>query len=244
MRLIEEAKIRFDGDSVEENSRRFLPQLLSIESLGIKDKLSMIFDMMLAAIDTTTYTVFKTLFYMAKHPDTQERLHEELMRHVGPPGSPITPTAVSNLHYLKACVKECQRLQPIAPQNGRALPIDVVIKGYRIPAGTQILVEHEYVATSPKYFDNPLEFRPERWLRAQQQQRRGGEGGVDPFMVLPFGFGPRMCVGRRFAEQELWIGLSKIIHSFKVSYDGDKIPLTLPGLDKHPIELKFAFEER
>ena len=71
MRLIEEAKIRFDGDSVEENSRRFLPQLLSIESLGIKDKLSMIFDMMLAAIDTTTYTVFKTLFYMAKHPDTQ-----------------------------------------------------------------------------------------------------------------------------------------------------------------------------
>ena len=172
------------------------------------------------------------------------------MLHVGPPGSPISPTALSNLRYLKACVKESQRLQPIAPQNGRALPIDVVIKGYRIPAGTQILVEHEYVATSPKYFKDPLEYRPERWLRTpqqlqqQQQQRRGGEGSTDPFMVLPFGFGSRMCVGRRFAEQELWVGIAKIIHSFKVSYEGDKLPLRLPGLDKHPIKLDFVFEER
>ena len=106
---------------------------------------------------------------------------------------------------------------PLAPQNGRALPIDVVIKGYRIPAGTQILVEHEYVATSPNYFEDPLAYRPERWLRTEK--RRAGSGGnsnngnisnstsdstsVDPFVVLPFGFGPRMCVGRRFAEQKL-----------------------------------------
>ena len=166
---------------------------------------------------------------------------------MGPPGSLVTPTALSNLHYLKACVKESQRLEPLVPQNGRALPIDVVIKGYRIAAGTQILVEHEYVSTSPKYFEDPLEYKPERWLRTQEQlhqQRRGGEGNTDPFMVLPFGFGARMCVGRRFAEQELWIGVSKIIHNFRVSYEGDKMPLTLPGLDKHPIKLDFSFEER
>ena len=71
MKLIEEAKVRFDGSSEEDNAKRFLPQLLSIQSLEIKDKLSMIFDMMLAALDTTTYSVFKTLFYMAKHPETQ-----------------------------------------------------------------------------------------------------------------------------------------------------------------------------
>ena len=167
---------------------------------------------------------------------------------MGPPGSHVTPTALSNLHYLKACVKESQRLKPLAPQNGRALPIDVVIKGYRIPAGTQLLVEHEYVATSPEYFEDPLQFRPDRWLRSemkqQQQQRRSGGGSIDPFMVLPFGYGPRMCVGRRFAEQELWIGLIKIIHSFKVSYDGDELPLKAIGLDKHPILMDFLLEER
>ena len=53
-----------------------------------------------------------------------------------------------------------------------------------------------------------------------------------------------MCVGRRFAEQELWIGLIKIIHSFKVAYEGDDLPLKTPGLDKLPINLDFVFTER
>jgi len=245
LRLIDEAKTRFEESPQEDNARRFLPQLLSIESLEVKDKLAMIFDMMLAALDTTTYSLLRTLFFMSKYPETQDRLCEELTTHIGPPGSPVTPTALSNLHYLKACVKESQRLLPLAPQNGRALPIDVVIQGYRIPAGTQLLVEHEYVATSPKYFEDPLAYRPERWLRAEKRRGGGGsEGAVDPFVVLPFGFGPRMCVGRRFAEQELWIGLIKIVHSFKVAYDGEELPLKTPGLDKLPINLDFVFTER
>ena len=180
----------------------------------------------------------------------QDRLHEELMLHVGPSGSPITPTALSRSHYLKACVKESQRLMPLAPQNGRALPIDVVVKGYRIPAGTQLIVDHEIVSLSSQYFEDPSAYRPERWLRTDK--RRGGSGGsggsdgnsVNPFIVLPFGFGPRMCVGRRFAEQELWIGLMKIIHSFKVTHEGDKLGLKAPGLDKHPIKLDFTYTER
>jgi len=252
-RLITEAESRFRDSPPEENAKRFLPQLLSVESLSTKDKLTMIFDMMLAALDTTTYSLFRTLFLMAKNPETQDRLHEELMLHVGPPGSPITPTALSRSHYLKACVKESQRLMPLAPQNGRALPIDVVVKGYRIPAGTQLIVDHEIVSLSSQYFEDPSTYRPERWLRTDK--RRGGSGGgggsggsdgngINPFIVLPFGFGPRMCVGRRFAEQELWIGLMKIIHSFKVTHEGDKLGLKAPGLDKHPIKLDFTFRER
>ena len=173
----------------------------------------------------------------------QERLHEELMLHVGPPGSPVTPTCLSNLHYLKACIKESQRLAPLAPQNGRALPIDVVIQGYRIPAGTLIMVEHEYVSTSPKYFSDPLVFRPERWIRTDKR-RGANDEKVDPFMVLPFGFGPRMCVGRRFAEQELWIGLIKIIHSFRVAHEAEKLALKSPGFDVYPVKLDFEFTER
>jgi len=243
MRLIEEAKVRFENSPAEDNARRFLPQLLGIESLAPKDKLTLIFDMMLAALETTTYSLFRTLFFMAKHPETQERLHEELMLHVGPPGSPVTPTALSNLHYLKACIKESQRLAPLAPQNGRALPIDVVIQGYRIPAGTLIMVEHEYVSTSPKYFSDPLVFRPERWIRTDKR-RGANDEKVDPFMVLPFGFGPRMCVGRRFAEQELWIGLIKIIHSFRIAHEAEKLALKSPGFDVYPVKLDFEFTER
>ena len=72
-RLISEAESRFRDSPAEENARRFLPQLLSVESLSTKDKLTMIFDMMLAALDTTTYSLFRTLFLMAKNPETQVR---------------------------------------------------------------------------------------------------------------------------------------------------------------------------
>ena len=78
LRLIAEAKVRFESSTDEENSRRFLPQVLGIESLGIKDKLSMIFDMMLAALDTTTYSLLRTLFFMSKHPETQVRCRAAL----------------------------------------------------------------------------------------------------------------------------------------------------------------------
>ena len=74
MRLIEEAKVRFENSPAEDNARRFLPQLLGIESLAPKDKLTLIFDMMLAALETTTYSLFRTLFFMAKHPETQVSL--------------------------------------------------------------------------------------------------------------------------------------------------------------------------
>ena len=71
LRLIEEARQRFEAEPAGENSRRFLPQLLSIESLDDKDKMSMLFDMMFAALDTTTYSMFRTLFYLAKTPEAQ-----------------------------------------------------------------------------------------------------------------------------------------------------------------------------
>ena len=69
--MIEEARQQFEAEPAEDNSRRFLPQLLSIESLDDKDKMTMIFDMMFAALDTTTYTMFRTLFFLAKSPEAQ-----------------------------------------------------------------------------------------------------------------------------------------------------------------------------
>ena len=71
LRMIEEARQQFEAEPAEDNSRRFLPQLLSIESLDDKDKMTMIFDMMFAALDTTTYTMFRTLFFLAKSPEAQ-----------------------------------------------------------------------------------------------------------------------------------------------------------------------------
>ena len=71
------------------------------------------------------------------------------------------------------------------------------------------------VSRLSQYYDDPDTFRPERWLRGTNSDVTDADGLKKPstvphFSVLPFGHGPRMCIGRRFAEQEVWLGLIKV----------------------------------
>ncbi|XP_059155788.1 probable cytochrome P450 12a4, mitochondrial [Physella acuta] len=103
------------------------------------------------------------------------------------------------MQYLKACVKESFRL--LYPISGvmRVLPCDVVLSNYHIPAGVQILLAN--ALTCQQNFHDPLTYLPERWLRSE-------DGHLDDVIpkhaVLPFGYGPRNCIGRRFSKQELY----------------------------------------
>ena len=73
-----------------------------------------------------------------------------------------------------------------------------------------------------KYFDNPLDYRPERWLTPNNKESH-------PFTILPFGYGNRMCAGKRFSEMELYLATAKLIHKYEIS-------AVQPQLD-----LKFCF---
>lgn len=243
--LIEDFRLRYEADPEADWSGRFLPQLLSVD-LPMEQKVSMIFDMMLAAIDTTTYALTYNAYFLAKNPHAQEVLYEEIVRHCGSDvddPKPLTPTILSKMRYLKAVMKETHRVKPIIPLNVRAVGRDVVIKGYLIPKGTNCFVEHEYVAKNEKYFDDPSSYRPERWLREGKSGGGSNEERVNPFIILPFGFGARMCIGRRFAEQEIYIGLIKMIQAFRFEYDGD-LPLKGFGIDKLPVKMNFVIRER
>ena len=247
--LIEDFRRRFEAEPDEDWSKRFLPQLLAVE-LPIEKKLAMIFDMMLAAIDTTTYALTYNAYYLARNPDAQEALYREIVKHCGDDASnpmALTPSILSKMKYLKGAIKETHRIKPIIPLNVRAVARDVVVKGYRIPKGTNCFVEHEFAAKSDKYFQDPLSYKPERWLREESgsssSSSSSSDGRGNPFIILPFGFGPRMCIGRRFAEQEIYIGLIKMIQAFQFSYEGP-LPLKGFGIDKGPVNLNFVIRER
>ena len=90
-----------------------------------------------------------------------------------------------------------------------------------------------------KYVKNPNEFLPERWIKSSAEYEE-----LHPFVSLPFGHGPRMCVGRRFAELEAYILIMKIIQNFKVEYHHEDIGVLYATLLRPDKPFKFRFVER
>lgn len=236
LKLIQESKENWLKTPEEELKRKFLPQLLNMEGIDMDQKVSVIFDMMFAAIDTTTYTTLRAAFLLAKNPDAQEKLYQEINENVGT----LSSVNFSKLPYLRACIKESHRMMPVGTAVIRELLRDIVIQGYRIPTGTIVYLEHEYASNCERYVSDHALFKPERWIRGVKTE----EDKIHPFTALPFGFGPRMCIGKRFAEQELYIAIIKLVKNFRIEYDGDTLPLKGIGQDKPPIHLNFKFYER
>ena len=117
----------------EENDT-ILEQLL-LRGLPAKDAVVMVVDMLMAGIDTTSHTAAFLLYHLARNADKQDMLRKEILLVVGPKGSAVTPSALNEMHYLKACLKECLRLNPSAFLNTRNTDKDLVLSGYQVPKG-------------------------------------------------------------------------------------------------------------
>jgi cytochrome P450 len=160
-------------------------------------------------VDTTSTMLVSTLFKLSKSQTAQAKLYEEINR-VLPNGHTPTSDHLSKMPYLKATINEVFRTNPVTPATVRQLSRPIVLGGYEIPAGVTIALSSGYMSTQVKkeVFGELDGFKPERWLR--------GSKDFHPFASLPFGFGPRMCVGRRIAQMELWLFLVRFLQKFKV----------------------------
>ncbi|XP_052749657.1 probable cytochrome P450 49a1 [Galleria mellonella] len=167
-------------------------------------------DMFLVGIDTTSNAVASTLYQLSLRPNVQEKLYKEITGVLQ--GRPMKPGDVNQMPYLRACIKEVLRMYPVVIGNGRQLTKDTVICGYNIPKGTQVIFQHYVMGNTEEYFTKASEFCPERWI-----QRTAGQNH-HPFASLPFGFGKRMCLGRRFAELEIHTVICKMVQAFKMEY--------------------------
>ncbi|XP_026729006.1 probable cytochrome P450 49a1 [Trichoplusia ni] len=198
-------------------------------------------DLLLVGVDTTAAAAASTMYLLAKNDRAQRKLHVELNNNL-PRGRGMCSKDLDKLPYLKACVKESLRMKPVILGNGRCIQSDAVISGYEVPKGSHIVFPHYVLSNEERYFPSPMEYVPERWLRDSEvhesmdrRPREGGAGqrghsreaevcrrqkevGIHPFASLPFGFGRRMCIGKRFAEAELQLLLAKVFHKYEVSW--------------------------
>jgi cytochrome P450 len=120
--------------------------------------------------------------------------------------APITAEGLRQLPYLDAVVSESLRLWPPGIAAGRQALQSIDVAGIRIEPGTLVMYYPNVTHRLPEAWPEPLEFRPERWLREAP-----GYVEPPPLAFLPFGAGPRRCIGFAFALTEIKVLLSEVV---------------------------------
>merc|ERR1719259_1096358 len=233
MRKLEEKQAR--GAEVEYS---VLDTYLKTEGLSKSDVATMIMDMIFAGIDTTSHTVAFTMYQLARNPDKQKVLQEEIDAVIGL-SNDITAEHLAKLKYLPHAVKEALRLHPITIGIGRRLNEDTVIAGYNVKRGTLVASINTAINRNEEHFEKPEEFLPERW------QKDRPHGKIHPYANLPFSHGKRMRVGKRVAQQEIYCLLARIFQKYTVLFEGEAdMQLEYHLIAKPTSPLAFTLQER
>ena len=172
--------------------------------------------MFLAGHETTAIGLSWALAQLSNHPDIWSKVKsevDEVLRGQMPEASHFT-----QLKYTQAVFQESLRLYPPLPLTGRTALEDDVIHGYRIPAGSQVLVNFYAAHHNPAVWINPGSFEPDRFLPENMIDR-------PRYAYVPFGGGPRQCIGNNFALMEGTMALAMIAQKFDVTLLPD-VPLT------------------
>ncbi|CAG9759686.1 unnamed protein product [Ceutorhynchus assimilis] len=204
-------------DNVKEEDISIVERIL-MKSKNPKLAAVLALDLLLVGVDTTSIALASTIYQLSQNPEKQQILFEELRAALPGIDSKVNVEAQERMPYLKACIKETLRMYPVIIGNGRSLQSDTVLAGYHVPKGTHVIFPHLVVSNVDNYFKQPQKFIPERWLKNVTGCPHNQEK-IHPFVSLPFGYGRRSCLGRRFAETELNIMLAKIFRKYKIEYN-------------------------
>ncbi|XP_054609326.1 steroid 17-alpha-hydroxylase/17,20 lyase isoform X4 [Dunckerocampus dactyliophorus] len=175
-----------------------------------------------AGVETTSTTLLWILSYLLHHPEVQERVQKELDEQVGGE-RPVCVADRGRLPYLDSVINEGMRIRPVSPV---LIPHSAMkessIGGHAIRHGTRVLVNMWSIHHDPHCWHRPDMFDPDRFL--DNQGRR-----VTPSCFLPFGAGPRICVGESLARLELFLFLSSILQRMSFMLPDGASPPNLQG---------------
>jgi cytochrome P450 len=179
----------------------------------VRDQVVTIF---MAGHETTSLVLSWTWYLLSQHPAVESKLHQELIDVIG--GRTPHYEDIANLRYTRMVIEESMRLYPPAHTIGRQPIAADEILGHRIPAGAEVLIMPWLIHRKPSLWENPDRFDPERFLPEPVAAR-------PRFAYIPFGAGPRICIGAAFAVTEAILMLATIAQRYRLR-------LT-PG---HPVE--------
>ncbi|MDX2203488.1 MAG: cytochrome P450 [Hyphomicrobiaceae bacterium] len=168
-----------------------------------------------AGTETTALTLAWAMYEVSKRPEARERIRREGLEVYGD----RDPTAAdySALAYTRAVIQETMRIYPPIWMFIRVASKPDVIDGKEIRPGDRVALFSYGVHHSPKYWEEPEEFRPERWLGDAAKKRK-------PYTYIPFGGGKRSCIGGAMSQVENTLALSILLRRFRPEYVGPEPP--------------------
>ncbi len=181
----------------------------------------------LAGHETTALALSYTWWVLTKHPEILKRITEEIDTVLE--GRDATASDVRALPYTNAVVKEVMRVYPPAWIFGRETTEPVEVAGWTIPTGAQILFPQSVVHMDPRWYEDPDQIKPERWLDGTLEDRLGRFG------YFPFGGGTRICIGNHFAIMEIVLVLATMLQRVSITNRTEGEMVTQPSVTLRPL---------
>jgi cytochrome P450 len=214
-RILAERRKRPEGDAAED--------LLSIllrerdehtgERMSDEELRNETLTLLLAGHETTANALTWTFFLLARHPDAAERVRAEGDSEPG----------ITRLTYTERVIREAMRLYPPIWILERRAIVGDEIGGFEIPAGSTVLVSPWVTHRHPGLWKDPERFDPDRFTEARSADR-------PPLAYVPFGAGPRYCIGGHFAMTEALVIVSRVLRAFHLRLAPDRTVEPQPGI--------------
>jgi cytochrome P450 len=168
-----------------------------------------------AGHETTAKAITWTLYVLARHPVWQEAVRREVAEVVGQ--APIAPEHIDGLRLTRLVIEEAMRLYAPAPVLTRLATRDIEIGGHHIAAETLVFIPIWAIHRHKRLWDDPDRFDPMRFLPARRASYRRTQ-------YMPFGFGPRICIGATFAMVEAVVMLAAMLRGARLAWNGREAP--------------------
>ncbi|NXW89770.1 CP3AC protein, partial [Alopecoenas beccarii] len=228
-------QLMIDSKSSHDSSK--FAETSSYKALSDEEILAQAIIFAFAGYETTSSTLSYIAYSLATHPDVQQQLQDEIDASLPNKATP-TYDAIMQMEYLDMVVNESLRLFPTVGRIERVCKKTVEINGVTIPEGMVILIPTYVLHHDPAHWAEPEEFRPERFSKENKES-------MDPYNFLPFGAGPRNCIGMRFALLTVKVAVVVLLQNFSFrTCKETPIPLVLDTRGavkpKKPIVLKMV----